>query len=404
MECTSSASQSATGPAVPVTAANLLKAFTSVADPRRQASTVYPLAALLALVLTALLANQHSVLAIAEWATRQGSPVLQPLGFVSGRTPCQSTLQRLLAKLDSASLSAALASFFAPAATPDVGQRGSQGVAIDGKAQRGRLRFQAGGCPVHALSAFCHELGLVLAQEPIAPGTGTEKGEAELTVAPALIDRIDWHGRILTGDALFCQRHLCQRVLDAGGDYLLVVKENQPTLYQDLHLLFDPPYPAPPLSDRREAQTTEHGHGRHHERRSLIASTDLNGYLDWPGVAQVFRLERTWQEQGVGKQALHYGIASLPPSGADAGRLLAVRRGHWSIENQLHYPKDVAMDEDRSLVHTGQGPTVLAMLRDSALSLIRLSGCRTIASRLRAFADNPAAAVALVTQAPPARA
>ena len=306
--------------------------------------------------------------------------------------------------MDGASLSAALQTVLAPRVAPASTARGTQAVAIDGKAQRGRLPFQAGGCLVHALTAFCHEAGVVLAQEPIDPGDGADKGEAELTVAPVLIDRIDWHGRILTGDARFCQRRLCQRVLDAGGDYLLVVKENQPTLYQDLQLLFDPPYPVPALSDRREARTSEHGHGRRHETRHLIASTDLNGYLDWPGVAQVFRLERTWQEGGVQKRAVHYGIVSLPPSIADARRLLAVRRGHWSIENQLHYPKDVSMDEDRSLVHTGQGPTVLAMLRDSALSLIRLSGCHRIASRLRALADNPPAAVALVTQSPAAHA
>ena len=108
-----------------------------------------------------------------------------------------------------------------------------------GKAQRGRLRFQAGGCPVHALAAFCHEQGVVLAQEPI--GGTADKAEAELTVAPALLARVDWRGRVLTGDALFCQRKLCRQVLDAGGDYLLVVKENQPALLADLALLFDPP-------------------------------------------------------------------------------------------------------------------------------------------------------------------
>ncbi|MBA2469313.1 MAG: ISAs1 family transposase, partial [Chloroflexia bacterium] len=96
-----------------------------------------------------------------------------------------------------------------------------QGIAIDGKAQRGRLRVAADG-PVHALSAFCHEAGIVLAQEPITTAVG--KAEAELTVAPTLLDRLDWHGRVLTGDALFCQHALCAQVRAAGGDYLLLVK------------------------------------------------------------------------------------------------------------------------------------------------------------------------------------
>jgi hypothetical protein len=116
-----------------------------------------------------------------------------------------------------------------------------QGVPIDGKAQRGHRPFPVGGCPVHALRAFCHEHGVVLAHEPLEPRQGAEKSAAALTVAPALLARIAWPGRVLTADALFCQRHLCQQVLDAGGDDLLLVKENQPTLSADIRLLFAPP-------------------------------------------------------------------------------------------------------------------------------------------------------------------
>lgn len=402
MECTPVSPPSAK--VVPVTPTSLFAALATVKEPRRRASVTYPLASILALTVAAILAKQESVLAIAQWAARRGAAVLAPLGLLPGHTPCQSTLQRLFAKLDADSLSAALQTAVAAAAAPDPTVRGGQAVAIDGKAQRGRLRFQKGGCPVHALAAFCHDLGIVLAQEPIDPAQGTEKSEAELTVAPALIDRLDWQGRVLTADALLCQRTLCHQVLAKGGDYLLVVKDNQPTLLADLELLFDPPVPALPLSDQREAQTLDHGHGRHQERRHLIASTDLNAYLDWPGVAQVFRLERTWRERGIPKRAVHYGITSLPPTVADAAQLLGIRRGHWSIENQLHFPKDVTMGEDRSLVHAGQGPTVLAMLRDTGISLLRLAGCHAIAEALRAFAETPAAAAAMVTSPIAARA
>jgi predicted transposase YbfD/YdcC len=404
MECMVPGSPSASAATLPATPTDLLTAFASVPDPRRQASVVYPLAALLALTLTAILANQHSVLAIAEWAARQGATVLTPLGFTPGHTPRQSTLQRLFAKLDAARLAAALAAAFAPAATPDASVRGGQGVAIDGKAQRGRLAFQSGGCPVHSVTAFCQEYGLVLAQEPITPGHGTAKSEAELTVAPTLIARLEWRGRVLTGDALFCQRHLCTQVLDAGGDYLFIVKENQPTLSEDIRLLFDPPFPVPPLNDRREAQSCERGHGREQDTRHLVASTDLNGYCDWPGLAQVFRLERTWQEHGQTKHAVRYGITSLPPTAATADQLLARKRGHWKIENLLHLVKDVTFREDQSLVHLAAGPTILAMLRDTAVSVLRLTGCRAIASRLRALADSPTAALALLTTPLPVRA
>lgn len=398
MECTLAAPAPATAPAVAVAPPSLLAAFAAVPDPRRQASVDYPLPAVLALAVVAILARQLSQLAIAEWAARQGAAVLAPLGLTAGRTPCQSTLQRLFARLDADRLIDALAAHFQPGAAPDPDARGGQGVAIDGKAQRGRLRFQAGGCPVHALAAFCHERGVVLAQEPV--DSTADKAEAELTVAPALLARLDWRGRVLTGDALFCQRKLCRQVRDAGGDYLLIVKENQPTLLADLALLFDPPatVPAAPLTDRREAATLERGHGRTRDRRCLVASTDLNHYLDWPGLAQVFRLERTWRERGEDHRAIHYGITSLPPADADAARLLALKRGHWAIENQLHHPKDVALGEDASLVHAGAGPTVMALLRDAALSLLRRAGHRAIASRLRAHADQPLAAVALVAR------
>ncbi len=393
-----------------VSPTSLAAAFAAVPDPRRAASIAYPLPAILALAVAALLANHRSVLAIAEWGTSQTPSLLAALGFPDGRTPCQSTLQRLFRRLDGHALAATLAAHLAPLAPPPTAAAaaspaiGPQGVAIDGKAQRGRLRFATGGCPVHALSAFCHDHGVVLAHEPIEHGA--DKAEAELTVAPALLDRIDWHERVLTGDALFCQRELCQRVRDGGGDYLLLVKANQPALLQDIQLLFDPPpdVAALPLLDRREAQTVERGHGRVDERRHLVASTDLTGYLDWPGLAQVFRLERAWREGGRSHRALHYGITSLGPACTGPAQLLDLRRGHWSIENRLHRQKDVAFGEDASLVHLGQGPAVLALLRDAAISLLHRAGVRRIAARLRAHSRHPEQAVALVVNPPPAHA
>jgi predicted transposase YbfD/YdcC len=241
---------------------------------------------------------------------------------------------------------------------------------------------------------------VVLAHEPINDPATTDRGEAELTVAPALLDRIDWHDRVLTGDALFCQRSLCQQVGDAGGDYLLTVKENQGTLYRAIQFLFDPPaaFVADPLTDRRVASTLEYGHGRQRERRELIASTDLIAYLTWPGLAQVFRVERTWMEHDRPKHAVHDGITSLTSAHADAARLLALRRGHWAIENRLHRRKDVTFGEDASLIHVGQGPTVMALLRAAAVTLLHLAGVHQVAARLRRHSQYPAEALALVVQ------
>ena len=412
MQCTVPPPPSATPARSPlaVSPRSLTAAFAHLPDPRRARSVTYALPAILALAVAAILSNHLSVLAIAEWGARQSPDLLRTLGFVDGRMPCQSTLQRLFSKLDGHALAAALGAYFAPAVVPvpaaDEADARVQGVALDGKAQRGRLPFQQGGCPVHALSAFCLEHGVVLAHEPIEPGQDAEKGEAELTVAPALLARVAWPGRVLTGDALFCQRHLCQQVLEAGGDYLLLVKENQPTLYEDLRLLFDPPpsLAALPLFDQREARTVDRGHGRRDDVRHLVAATDLNGSVDWPGLAQVFRLSRTWGEHGVTKQALHYGITSLRPEAGPPEQLLALKRGHWRIENGLHRVKDVSLGEDQSLIHRGQGPTVMALLRDAAVSVLHRAGIRHISARLRYHSQHPAAAVALLVAPLPAHA
>jgi predicted transposase YbfD/YdcC len=358
----------------------------------------FALSAILALAVAAILSNHLSVLAIAEWGASQHPELLRTLGFPNGVTPHQSTIQRLFGKLNPDRLSQALTDYFARCAAGSVPRaRGDEGVAIDGKAQRGRLRFDSSGYPVHALSAFLHEQGIVLAQEPINSNGPSEKAEAELTVAPDLLKRIDWQGRVMTGDALLCQRNLCQEVTEAGGDYLLLVKENQPTLHEDIRLLFNPPDDALALDDCREARTVDHGHGRHYDTRRLSASTDLTGYSDWPALAQVFRLERTWQEHGATKQEVHYGITSLPENIADAQRLLELKRGHWQIENGLHWVKDVTLGEDRSLVHLGNGPSVMAILRDLAISLLHRAGHRAIASRLRYYSRHPEQAVALLT-------
>lgn len=388
----SPANPGATAPSHVVTPESLLAAFATIPDPRRRQGTRFPLPALLALAVAAILANHLSVLAIAEWGASQNGSLLQRLGLA--KAPHQSTLQRLFQRLDPHHLSAALTHHFAAAATAYPQTPGGQGVAIDGKAQRGRLAADPTAGPVHVLSAFCHESGMVLAQVPISGAE--DKAEAELTVAPRLLDRLDWRGRVLTGDALFCQRQLCQQVVAAGGDYLVLVKENQPTLLEDIRLLFDPPSEALPLQDRREAWTLDHGHGRRYELRHLVASTDLVGYTRWPGLAQVLRLERTWQEGGKSHRVVQYGITSLPPEVADASRLLALKRGHWQIENGLHYVKDTTLGEDRSLANVGAGPSVLAMLRDTAVSLLRRAGCRAIARSLRFYSRHPEDAVSLV--------
>jgi len=395
----------ATPPALSVTFATLHALFVTLPDPRRAQGRQFPLAALLTLAVAAILANHLSVLAIAEWGAAQGDASRRALGFTGHTMPHQTTLHRLFARLDAHLLAITLSravrsAMREPETALGASLRGAGGVAVDGKAHRGRLaRHLLLACPIHMLSAVCHETGLVLAQLPVT--ASGDKPAAELATATALIAHLDWQGRVLTGDALYCQRALCQQVIDAGGDYLVLVKGNQPELHRDLATLFahraDTALNAAslPALDMRQAITDDYGHART-EHRTLIASTDLNDYLDWPALAQVFTVERVGQERGVTKRSVRYGITSLPVAVANAARLLALKREHWEIENGLHYVKDVTLGEDRSQIRKGHGPNVLALLRDTALNLLRSAGCRTIAARLRHHCRCPTALLSLL--------
>jgi len=379
---------------------DLLAAFARVPDPRRRHGRRFPLAAILALAVTAILANHLSVLAIAQWGKRQSPAVLTALGFPAGVTPHQTTLQRLFRNLDPLPLARVLTACFAPTPAAERPVRGSSGVAFDGKAQRGRLACaDRPEYPVHMLSAVLHEPGIVLAQLPLDHTGG--KAEAELIAAPTLVTRLDWAERVMTGDALYCDRDLCATIIDAGGDYLVIVKENQATVLRAIATLFASRADAAlraaslPPWDMREAMSVDKGHGRL-EVRHLVASTALNDYLAWPGLAQVMMITRTWWERGEKKQAVRYGITSLPAPNVDAPRLLALVRGHWQIENGLHYVKDVTLGEDRSTIHKGNGPSIMAILRDTVVSLLHRAGWRTIAERLRYYSGNARDALALL--------
>jgi hypothetical protein len=124
-------------------------------------------------------------------------------------------------------------------------------------------------------------------------------------------------------------------------------------------------------------------HGGRTEVRELRATTRLNDYLDWPGVGQVCRIVRTVREHGAERREVAYGITSAGPEWADAEALLAWNRGHWGIENRLHYVRDVTLGEDASRIRTGSAPQVMAGLRNAALTLLRGLGITNIAEAIR---------------------
>lgn len=144
-------------------------------------------------------------------------------------------------------------------------------------------------------------------------------------------------------------------------------------------------------------QTTDKAHGRV-EKRELWASSELNGYVDFPHVGQVFVLRRTVQRRRAALPTVEtsVGVTSLTADQASPARLLALSRGHWAIENGLHWVRDVTFDEDRSQVRTGDAPQILATLRNLVIGALRLAGATNIAAALRQLSLAPTATLRLL--------
>jgi predicted transposase YbfD/YdcC len=175
----------------------------------------------------------------------------------------------------------------------------------------------------------------------------------------------------------------------------MLVKENQAGLRDLLTLLLDSPVAVRVPVER--TTTSDVGHGRI-EQRALISSQVLAGRVAWPGLEQIFRLERRRRQKksGAREAEVVYGITSLAPGAAGPPELLALVRGHWRIENQSHWVRDVTYDEDRSQAHSGSIPQVMAALRNAAIGRLRQAGHRNIAAACRYYAAQPWKALALL--------
>ena len=199
-------------------------------------------------------------------------------------------------------------------------------------------------------------------------------------------------GKVVTADALYCERAFCERVLAGGGDYLLIVKGNRQRLYADITLLFAQPPPGEAFAQAQQGNR----HGDRWEQRRLWASPGLCEYLHYgPGVGQVCKVERVFVRKGKTTREVRYAITSLGEE-VGAARLLCHIRGHWGIENRLHYVRDVTLGEDASQVRTGSAPEVMAALRNVVLGVLRQAGWSNIAAALRHNAWQPGAALELL--------
>lgn len=365
---------------------SLYLALAQVPDFRRAQGRRHSLAAILSLACAAMLCGARGCKAIADWGRNYDPELMAALGFTRA-TPCPSTLHRLFRYLDWDAFEAKLRAW-AEEVVAAPGREGGRGVAtetplavaIDGKTLRGSRKQ---GLPdAHLLSAVSHHLGLTLTHVAVPEKTNEIKAVQEVLKSVLL------QGRVVTVDALLTQREVAETILAQGGDYLMVVKGNQPQLQADIEAVFEA---APlPTETRETAATCDLGHGRI-ERRRLTTSDVLTGYSDWPGLARVFILERRTIHKKTGevREERVYGVTSLPAARASVDLVLGYARGHWTIENRSHWVRDVTFDEDRSQVRCGHIPKVLAALRTAVISVLRLGGEPNIAAATRRLAAQP---------------
>lgn len=359
----------------------LLTALSQVPDFRQSRGRRHRLSAVLALAIAAVLCGARSLTAISQWGREHGEGLLQALGFTHFPGPCVATLHRIFRQLDVEALERLLTAWL-QAWLPAQG-----GLALDGKTLRGSGEASP---PVQLLAAFAHTLGVTLGQRAIS-------GQDQVGAALALLEGLNLQRWVVTGDAGLTSQALAQAVIAQGGHYLLMVKANQPQLYEDIATLFSERWVvADTITQVREVNL----HGRRIEERRVEASSALAGYSPLPGLEQVLRIERRVRDKQTGakSQEVSYAVASLRPAQAQAQQLATYLRGHWGIETRLHWVRDVDFGEDASRVRSGSAPQVMATLRNLAISLLRLTGYQSVAEGIRHYAAHQPAATFLVTK------
>jgi predicted transposase YbfD/YdcC len=360
--------------------AGLLEALSQVPDPRDPRGVRYALVPVLSVAVCATLAGARSYAAIAEWAA-DAPPRLRAALGLPGPVPDLATIWRILTAVDPAALDRAIGTWVTARLAEDRPGPARAVLAVDGKTVRG-ARTSDKPAP-HLMACLDHRSGAVRAQVAVDGKTN------EIPMFAPLLDQVPGlDGVLVTADAMHAQRDHAIYLHGRGAHYLLTVKGNQPGLHRQLRAL---PWKDVPAGHTQAGRA----HGRI-EKRTLKAVTVTAG-LAFPYAQQAIQVTRKTRRPGSRKWRTEtcYAITSLPARHAQPAQLATWIRGHWKIENQLHWVRDVTYGEDLSRARTGTGPHVMASLRNLALSILRLAGHANIARALRHTARDPSRALQL---------
>ena len=344
----------------------LLELLAQVPDPRKKRGRRHELAGLLAVAIAAVIAGSRSFAAIGQWAADAGEDALAMLGASRGPAE-ESTFRRAFALVSADVLDQVLGAW---CWTRAVQAGGRLVIAVDGKAVRG-AKGKDGKAP-HLVAALAHGIGAVLGQVAVDGKSNEIPAVRELLKAFAGLA-----GVVLTIDAMHTQHDTAQVILERQADYVMTVKGNMPTLYKQLKKL--PWARIPSVS----SVTTDHGRRACRTIKAALAPA----WIGFDGAAQVAQLRRTVTKKGKKTVEVVYLITSDRAAAPET--LAAWVRGHWHIENKLHWVRDVTYQEDKSLVRTGNAPRVMATLRSLAISILRLDGHENIAAANRHHARDP---------------
>jgi predicted transposase YbfD/YdcC len=366
--------------------ASLSRHFAGLTDPRIERAKEHRLVDIVTIALCAVVCGADDWVAIETFGRAKGA-WLRTFLALPGGIPSHDTFGRVFARLDPEEFRACFLAWVRAVTGAEV----AEGVvAIDGKTARRSHDRGRGKAALHLVSAWASAGGLVLGQ------VATDQHSNEITAIPVLLRLLALEGCTVTIDAMGCQTAIAAQVVEQGADYVLALKDNQPTLHERARLASADARAAAGTTRAAvgwdTAATLDAGHGRIERRRCwALGDPEYLAYLDptgaWAGLRSVAMLESQRRIGDAVTVEIRYYLSSLPPDAATLGRAI---RDHWGIENRLHWVLDIAFREDDSRFRTGHGPENFAIVRHFALNLLRRDPARgSIAKkRFRAALDD----------------